>query len=268
MPVKVIKTKRIVPGFYDESDICIKIRAAFPQPEWATLFGVRDSTGWAGEGRIADAMAFGTWPSRGFKIIGFECKSYRSDWMHELKNPEKAESIAKYCDEWYVVATEDVVNLDEVPKSWGWYVPADKGLKIIKHPIEPFMPKPIDKIFLMSLVRNISQTYIPEKHLNDLAEEKLKKAMETMKESAERDAKYLREDFDDLRQRVDNFQKESGIEIGSKWGYDSGQVGALVKTILDKDNLMWQIDAVKKAAESCADILEKIKAVSWYKDKQ
>jgi hypothetical protein len=53
----------------------------------------------------------GLWPSRGLKLMGFEIKAGRGDWLGELRNPRKAESIARFCDQWWVVATQDVILL-------------------------------------------------------------------------------------------------------------------------------------------------------------
>ena len=58
--------------------------------------------------------------SRGYKITGFEIKVSRSDLLKELKSPEKAEEIFKYCDEWYLVVANNILKeTDEVPDNWG-----------------------------------------------------------------------------------------------------------------------------------------------------
>jgi len=49
------------------------------------------------------------WPSRGLHLMGFEIKAGRGDWLRELKDPGKAEGIAAYCDQWWVVAPAEVI---------------------------------------------------------------------------------------------------------------------------------------------------------------
>ena len=90
--------------------------------------------------------------SRGFSILGFEIKSHRGDWLNELKKPEKAEGIAPYCDEWWIVASENVVKIEEVPKAWGWFTPYGQGLRVLKRP-EKTETIDIDRPFLMSIMK-------------------------------------------------------------------------------------------------------------------
>lgn len=58
--------------------------------------------------------------SLGMKIIGFEIKTCRSDVLKELNHPEKANEMMKYCNEWFIVASKDIISIDEIPQEWGW----------------------------------------------------------------------------------------------------------------------------------------------------
>ena len=83
------------------NELLLKLSNKFPSPQYAFLSQVRNQTGYGNlsDGiRTADAMALGLWPSRGNYLHGFELKVSRSDWLNELKDPAKAEAIAKYCD--------------------------------------------------------------------------------------------------------------------------------------------------------------------------
>lgn len=54
------------------------------------------------------------------EILGFEVKVSRSDWLSELKKPEKADSLARYCDRWYLVISDPKIVKDgELPPTWG-----------------------------------------------------------------------------------------------------------------------------------------------------
>ncbi len=78
--------------------------------------------------RTADALAMDLWPSKGLAIHGHEVKVSRSDWLGELRQPEKAEAFIPYCDYWWVVAPAGVVKREELPKGWGLLVIAGKVL--------------------------------------------------------------------------------------------------------------------------------------------
>jgi hypothetical protein len=96
------------------------MRKQYRLPKWALFFEVPDKIGMDAT-RCADAIAVGMEPPH--KILGFEFKISRSDWLRELKTPEKAARIAEGCNEFYIVAPSDVVNMDEIPAHYGWLDP-------------------------------------------------------------------------------------------------------------------------------------------------
>jgi hypothetical protein len=73
------------------------LRKRFPENEYALMAEVRDKAGFDAS-RSADYIAVNLWPSRGLSVNGIELKSFRSDWLSELRKPEKAEKIFQYCD--------------------------------------------------------------------------------------------------------------------------------------------------------------------------
>lgn len=137
----------------------------YPSPAFAFLPEFRGGTGWGRESR-ADAIAMHTWPSEGLELIGFELKTSRSDWLRELKQPNKCDPIKQFCDRWYVVVDDmDIVRHyknqeeDEVPKDWGFmrisYESFPYKLKVMKE-APKLNPLPIDRLFLASLMRRAS----------------------------------------------------------------------------------------------------------------
>lgn len=80
-----------------------------------------------GQLRTADALAVDLWPSSGHPIHGFEVKVSRSDWLHELKDPEKAEAFKPYCDHWWLVVPDVAIVRDDLPSGWGLLAPDGKG---------------------------------------------------------------------------------------------------------------------------------------------
>ena len=110
-------------------DLFLRLQESFPAPAFVTLEEVRDATGFDGH-RTADAIAVSLYRSRGKAIWGFEFKVSRADWLKELKQPEKAESILRYCNYWaLVVPSKDIVKDGELPGSWGMYVAQKARLK-------------------------------------------------------------------------------------------------------------------------------------------
>jgi len=56
---------------------------------YAVAAGVRSHAGFDAR-RTADYVAMDLWPSKGLALHGHEIKVSRSDWLRELKEPEKA----------------------------------------------------------------------------------------------------------------------------------------------------------------------------------
>lgn len=99
-------------------DLCVALRLAHPADEFVTVYEVREATG-SVHGSRADALVMSLHASRGFEITGFEFKVARGDWLAELKNPTKADRIARYCDRWCLFAAPGVVKEGELPVGWG-----------------------------------------------------------------------------------------------------------------------------------------------------
>lgn len=126
------------------------LRDRFCSPEFAFFQEVGDSG--SGSSVFADAVAVNMWASRGYAITGFEVKVSRSDWLRELKQPEKSEPILSRCDYWYLVAPDDVYHADEVPVSWGILSFKDGKLREKRRPPK-LEPKPITRAFVAQMFR-------------------------------------------------------------------------------------------------------------------
>lgn len=126
------------------------LRERFGQPEFAFFEEVGDA---GSSSRVyADAVAVNMWASRGYAITGFEVKASRSDWLRELKQPEKSEPILTKCDFWYLVAPDEVYQADEVPVSWGILSFKDGKLRE-KRKAPKLEPKPITRAFVAQMFR-------------------------------------------------------------------------------------------------------------------
>lgn len=96
-------------------------------PAFAFVPHVRNGAGWGGSTgygglRTCDALALSLYTSTGFALYGHEVKVSRSDWLRELKDPSKADAFKRYCERWWLVASEGVARPDELPDGWGLLV--------------------------------------------------------------------------------------------------------------------------------------------------
>jgi hypothetical protein len=99
------------------SKIKLSVKRRFDHPEWVLMFeyGAPGNTG-----SVCDCLAVNTLPSRNYKVVGFEFKASRSDWLREVRDGQKADYFVQLADEFYVVAPKGVVEDSEIPDGWGY----------------------------------------------------------------------------------------------------------------------------------------------------
>ena len=193
-----------------------RLAVKFAAPEWVLLNEVRNSTGWAGD-RSADCLALATWPSRGVQIYGFEIKSSRADVLKELREPQKADAIKKYCDRWYLVlGRADLIKDSEVPANWGLIVPHGLGLRIAQES-KLNEAKPWPREFVASMLRNAHQNTLGDAELRKEYLRGTKEGREQRNYVAKRDA----EDLQKLRAKVAKFEEISGVTVlGDRYAWE------------------------------------------------
>jgi hypothetical protein len=136
-------------------DVKAAIASLFAPPAFQTFFEVSNATGY-GIKSYADAVAMGVWPSTGHEIHGFEVKVSRSDFINEMKNPEKAMPIMQYCHRWSLVCPANMVKPDEVPATWGIYWFKDGAIRKARQ--APMLEaRPLTPAFVASVVRRAGE---------------------------------------------------------------------------------------------------------------
>jgi hypothetical protein len=85
--------------------------------EWA-FFTEVVMLGWDSCPRV-DAIAVGGWRKSGYRVIAYEVKCTRSDWLRELKDPAKRELAEEVADECWFATAPGVIKDGEVPDGWG-----------------------------------------------------------------------------------------------------------------------------------------------------
>jgi hypothetical protein len=146
------------------ADICWLLRAKFKRPEFAIVFEIGDSTGLRVK-RHADVVVMNCFPSRGLTLHGIEIKISREDLKREIREPEKAEPVAAYCDTWSIAVPKSLnITGLEVPTNWGIYEAEPDKITLIRNPTR-LEPKPVDRNFLAALLRadGIERDFISSK---------------------------------------------------------------------------------------------------------
>ena len=209
------------------------LRKRYPESEYALMSEVRDAAGFSAS-RSADYIVMNLWPSRGLSLSGIEQKSFRSDWTKELKSPEKADAIFKFCDYWWLLTTaEGVAHLHEIPEQWGWMHIDPKGkIKIMKE-APKLTPGPIDRNFLACLLKRSSSK------TGYIREDSIRGRLELAKQSGLNDGHFkfeqLSEQYKLLQDQFNEFRSFTGIDIGipERWRKpDMEKIGKALNIVL------------------------------------
>ncbi len=196
------------------AEICAQLDAKHCDPQKSMIaFEVANGTGGAST-RRADAVSMGFWPSNGMEIVGYEIKVSRADWLNEIKQPEKSQSISQFCDRWYLVAPQGVLGIDELPKGWGYIQATQKSLRTkVKAPKRDTITP--DIFFQASLLRSVTKKYSNEGIL--------KAKIERIRKDVERDLGYetdrLKKEIKRYETILTTFKNKTGVNIAS-WGYE------------------------------------------------
>lgn len=115
----------------DTKMILKALRRRHPEKEWAFFEELRAGTGWGTvrwgrddkgnhnpEQRF-DAWAINLYPSKNFLRIVYEIKVSRSDFLREIKHPEKRSQALAMSNQFYFVAPVGLIKPDELPPEAG-----------------------------------------------------------------------------------------------------------------------------------------------------
>lgn len=182
-------------------------------------------------------------------LHAYEVKCSRSDWLRELKEPEKAEAAALLCDKFSVVAADNkIVAEGELPHTWGLLVVRSGKLVCVKDaPLLPdAKPKaPVARSFVVALLR--AGGAVPQAESSEVLEARREgeRAGRASMHDAVDDA---RSEIQSFRQMVARFEKESGVALTGWNASDAVDVGRAVRAVLDGE----------RAAKQAADRLRRV----------
>lgn len=221
-----------------EADILALLRRKYCAPEWFFLPHVRNGSGFTAVPRTMDALAISLWPSRGLDMLGFEVKTYRADWLRELRDPAKAEAFNDFVDYWWVVSQPGIILFNEVPRTWGFLeVSPSKKLRVKKLPVADRnrggklnFPAGFHRGFLAAILQRFEGRFVPKEQI----EVKLQAARDQGRSEGLDQMKFKEQDFDDLKKMVKEFEQASGITIDRYDDVKTVKLGRLLRTFLEK----------------------------------
>lgn len=132
---------------------------SYAAPKWAFFAELRVGTGYIQalddiwEQRF-DAWAIALWPSKKFLRIAFEVKVTRSDFLSEIKNPQKRQAAMALSNQFYFVTPQGLIKKEEIPDDCGLIEikPTGGRLITVKAPVHDGLPEAPWR-FLASIAR-------------------------------------------------------------------------------------------------------------------
>lgn len=207
-------------------DVKAALRARFCGPEWALFFEVADATG-ARHNRWADAVAINLFPSRGLEIHGFEVKVSRSDWLRELKNPEKSVPVQQYCDRWWIIAPAGIIAAGELPPTWG-YFEAQAGGKLRQTVAAPRLSsKPVTREFVAAMLRRASEVDACE--VGAAVAIEVERQREGDQKRIQQEIEFRTRRYEELKKSVEEIERITGVQIHS---WNAEHIGRAVRAVM------------------------------------
>lgn len=126
--------------------------------------------------RTCDYMALDLWPGglgpnrTGPLLHGHEVKVSRSDWLTELRDPDKAEAFRRFCDYWWLVVSEkSIVKPGELPVGWGLIVAAGDSARVTVRAKRNTAVEPMNRDLQATFSRAVTKTTLRLARLGDQA---------------------------------------------------------------------------------------------------
>lgn len=133
-----------------------EVRSRYPRPEWHCEAEVTLAN------RRLDVVAFNLWGARGYRIVGFEIKVSRGDWLRELAAFEKSAEWHAVVDAFYVVTPGGLVKPEELPAGWGLLELRGSRMftkvQAAARAPRPDLPREISARFLGRVLEQLEQT--------------------------------------------------------------------------------------------------------------
>ncbi len=206
-----------------------------------------EEVGWngvPGEGRRADAIAVTFTSASGRRLIGYEIKATRGDWLRELRDPTKADAWGDSCHEWWVVAPAGIVKDDEVPGDWGLLVTRGPGLTVARAATPRTGVKPEWDVLRSVFARLDTQ------HRAEIAALSAKVRAKVLAEVEERERRRRADDQEHgytAQAKYERLLAALGLkEAGAEWVYGDREVDAA--TLREFGDAAWDLQQIREIA--------------------
>ncbi len=187
-------------------DLNQAIRSRYEAPEWLVEQEVTL------DGRRLDAVAFGMW--KDYRVVGFEIKVSRGDWLRELASFQKSEGWMEVVDAFYVVTPPKLVKVEELPVGWGLLELTGSRMMTrahsnLKSPGRT-LPREVCARFLSRMLKREADS---DRTAMWKAREELRaEVQESIRRDAERKTQHERDELKLLRNQVDELADIMGIK--------------------------------------------------------
>lgn len=164
--------------------------------------------------RRIDVVAFGMPGSTGCRIIAFELKVSRSDWLRELANFRKSEAWMAEADAFILVTTPGIVQPGELPARWGHLEFTGKQLRTKAHAEYRDHRGEMSRELAMRIIRSAHLetkeiVFRERAKMEHDAREKIKAQLE---ESQQRETHQLREELASARKELAAIYEAFGVQ--------------------------------------------------------
>ena len=219
------------------------------------------------EGRRADAISVGLWPSRGIKLEGFEAKASREDWLREYEDHTKAEPAMGVCDHFWLVANPDVLQPGELPEKWGLLLSNGRRrhLKVEKPApaLQPEIEAPISRLLLPTLLRCVGALNRTEMvEWREKAREEAAQQVANQQAALEHQLETSRERNREHEEAWEAFCRQAGLDFYEWMRADAEKlalVGDIAKALRDGPRGMQRIaDSIEHIKSRTTQLGEKL----------
>lgn len=251
------------------------LETTHPYPEWSSFRELAVLTGT----RRLDFWTMAAYSAHAYRAVVYEVKATRSDFLNELKHPEKripAEECAHEC--WFAVPA-GIVKPEEIPANWGLMV-LSEGMRFrrVKHatqreigPLPHYLTsavarrgversKPIDRKLWRVAGRDLTDEDVI-KLAQELGIDRLKAQERSVRDSAVEDFKLsyeygLLEDCADLARAVISATGARTVDEWRTWLAGRNSLALSYR----------QREAIKRARRAAGDIAELCDAMSVHEE--
>lgn len=212
--------------------------------------------------RESDGVSIGIWVSRGLLIQGIEVKTSRSDWLRELKKPEKAEgSVFRFCDRWWLATPRSVkvVREGELPSPWGHVAVDGRGVHVEREAPD-LQPDAVDRPFVAEVLRRAVEQLPEERRLRRSWSEGFAAGTAQERELAEERSKRLEEKNAELHSIIESFEKIIGQRIVQWSGAEQAErVRRALAFVLDNghENAIHRLEQIRRHTAQLLEQMDK-----------